>query len=51
MYFGFLAAAKINDGFVVASCGLNFFMASKSPVSATTIVIKDNCSKMDFIFN
>jgi hypothetical protein len=36
-YSGFLAAARISDGFVVASCGLYFSMVAKSPESHTTV--------------
>ncbi len=32
------AADRMRLGFVVASCGVKRFMASKSPVSATTVV-------------
>jgi hypothetical protein len=35
----------ISEGLVVASVGRNFFMASKSPVSATTVVYPRSCSK------
>ena len=46
-YCGSLEAAKINEGFVVASRGLNFLMVSKSPVSATTVVKVLSNSKLD----
>src|ERR1700733_5984005 len=36
------AAFRIKDGFVVASVGEYFLMASISPVSATTVVIPFN---------
>lgn len=37
-YSSLVAAWRMRDGFVVASWGMNSFMASKSPVSATTVV-------------
>ena len=45
-YCGIAAALSNSDGFVVASCGLNCFIASMSPVSATTSVIVFNCSSL-----
>ena len=39
-YSGCETALKMSEGFVVASCGENCRMLSKSPVSATTVV---NC--------
>ena len=36
-YSGFLAAARMSDGFVVASCGLYLSMVAKSPESQTTV--------------
>ena len=37
-YSGFLDAARMREGFVVASCGLYFPMVAKSPESQTTVV-------------
>ena len=34
----FLAAAKISDGLVVASLGLNFLIESKSQYQPTTVI-------------
>ena len=36
-YSGFLDAARIRDGLVVASCGLYLPMVAKSPESQTTV--------------
>jgi hypothetical protein len=36
-YSGFLDAARIRDGLVVASCGLYLSMVAKSPESQTTV--------------
>ena len=36
-YSGFLAAARISEGLVVASCGLYLPMVAKSPESQTTV--------------
>jgi hypothetical protein len=36
-YSGFLAAARMREGLVVASCGLYFAMVAKSPESQTTV--------------
>src|SRR5207248_9803188 len=41
---GFCVAAYTKLGFVVASCGLNCFIDSKSAVSATTLVNFFSCS-------
>ena len=38
------AAVVMSEGLVVASLGLNFSIASMSPVSATTTVISRSCS-------
>ena len=43
-YCGICDAAVISDGLVVASRGVNFSIASISPVSATTTVIAFSCS-------
>src|SRR5439155_11494662 len=43
-YSGFCVAAYTRLGFVVASCGLNSFIDSKSAVSATTFVNFFSCS-------
>ena len=37
-YSGMIAALRIRDGLVVASCGAYSFKVAKSPVSATTLV-------------
>ena len=37
-YSGFLEAARIREGLVVASCGLYLPMVAKSPESQTTVV-------------
>jgi len=36
-YSGFLEAARMSEGFVVASCGLYLSMVAKSPESQTTV--------------
>ena len=41
------AAAMMSDGLVVASRGLNLRIALMSPVSATTTVICESCSRRD----
>ena len=43
-YCGILAALKMSDGLVVASCGFKRLIASTSPVSATTMVCALSCS-------
>lgn len=44
-YSGFFEAARIREGFVVASCGLYLPMVAKSPESQTTVVpVAFNCS-------
>src|ERR1700749_4098354 len=43
-YCGLVAAARMSDGLVVASCGLNSLIDSKSPVSATTLGNFLSCS-------
>ncbi len=45
-YSGFLAAARMSEGLVVASWGLYLAILAKSPVSETTVVPDAfNCSK------
>lgn len=36
-YSGFLEAARMSEGLVVASCGLYLSMVAKSPLSQTTV--------------
>ena len=41
----FRADIGIKDGLVVASLGVKLLIASTSPVSATTTVIEESCSR------
>ena len=42
-YSGFLAAARMREGFVVASCGLYLSIVAKSPESQTTVCKESIC--------
>jgi hypothetical protein len=46
LYRGICAALYNKEGLVVASCGLYSGMASKSPLSATTVVMVFKCSSV-----
>lgn len=49
-YSGFFDAARMREGFVVASWGLYLPMVAKSPESQTTVVpVAFNCSNEDVI--
>ena len=49
LYPGICAAFRSSDGLVVASSGAYWLIASKSPVSATTVVICLSCVSLLFL--